>query len=61
VPHRDSSAAPGLARLLAGLAGLGAVGAARNAGAQLAAEREAVAAAEARLARVHRARLQPAA
>ena len=43
-------AAPRLARLLDGLASLGAAGAMRNAGRQLAAERDAVAAAESRLA-----------
>ncbi len=45
-----SVAVPRLARLLDGLAGLGAAGAMRNAARQLAAERDAVAAAESRLA-----------
>ena len=56
--ERDDT--PGLPRLLSGLAGLGAVGATRNVGEQLAAERAAVAAAEARLAALGRSRLDHA-
>ena len=60
MPHPGSSATPRLVRLLHGLAGLGAVGATRNAGEQLAAERAAVAAAEARLVAVGGLRLERA-
>ena len=60
MPTSGSSTAPGLARLLNGLAGFGAVGATRNVREQLVAERDAVAAAEARLARFERTPLEHA-